>query len=157
MCRNLNILGTSRTENSPEMEPDSRSLAWLSWPWEAFWEFSLTLFLRSYTTASLEELLWSIDQTCFANKLVLIRLCLVEMRVILKRVKFCLSECYILILLTEVCIDESYCAIAVLLPWCSGCEENYRVKLPGYNYLWSVTLLAFKFAAKSTGRTSLVV
>ena len=29
MCRNLNILKTSRTENSSEMEPDSRSLAWL--------------------------------------------------------------------------------------------------------------------------------
>ena len=78
MCRNLGILGTSRREKSTEVESDGRPLAWLSWLWEAFWEFSLRLLLRSSTTASLEEPMWSIDQTYLANKFVLIWLCLVE-------------------------------------------------------------------------------
>ena len=43
MFRILNILGTSRKENSAEVEPDVRFLAWLSWLWEAYWEFSLRL------------------------------------------------------------------------------------------------------------------
>ena len=47
----LNIWGT---ENSTVAESDGRLLAWISWPWEAFWEFGLRR-LRSSTTASLEK------------------------------------------------------------------------------------------------------
>ena len=81
-CAWISIFWGPPREKSTKTEYDDRPLAWLSWPWEAFWEFSLRL-LRNSTTASLEEPIWSIDQTYFASKL--IWLCLVEIRVILEK------------------------------------------------------------------------
>lgn len=45
------------------------------------WEFSVRL-LRSFTTSSVEEPMWSTDWSYFGNKLVLIWPCLMEIRVI---------------------------------------------------------------------------
>ena len=69
MCSNLAILGTKK---STKVEPDGRPLAWISWPWEASGKFSLRPLLRSSTSASSKKPIWSIDQTSFANELVLI-------------------------------------------------------------------------------------
>ena len=43
------------------------------------------------TTASLVRPMWSVDQTHFANKLVLIWLCLEEKKVILEKKRLCFS------------------------------------------------------------------
>ena len=63
------------------MGPEGRPLAGLFRPREAYWEFSLRL-LRSFTTSSVAEPMWSIDWSYFGNKLVLIWPCLMEIRVI---------------------------------------------------------------------------
>ena len=57
-------LGTSRREKS-KVESEGRPLGWHSWPWEAFWEFSLRLLLGNYTRVNVEKPVWSIDQTYF--------------------------------------------------------------------------------------------
>lgn len=86
MYRNLNIWGSLEERNKPSRAwwP---SLAWLSLPWEAFWEFSLRL-LRNPTTASLEEPMWSVDYL-FCKQISVDLVCLEEMKVILERKILC--------------------------------------------------------------------
>ena len=74
MSWNLSIFGTSRRKKSPEVGSDGKHLTWIPW----LWKFILRFLLRSSTIASFEEPIWSIDQTYFANKFILIWLCLVE-------------------------------------------------------------------------------
>ena len=83
-----NLGGFQKREINQSIKP----LARISCTWEVFGEFSLGL-LRSSPSASLEESIWSTDQAGFADRLVLIWLCLMEMRIILERTILCFSGC----------------------------------------------------------------